>query len=493
MNTYAERKKSVPQPGEAAPAPENIQPQLDAMQNIDVHSGHSLQLEDGLKSRIEQHLGYDLSGVELRESRDAADMGAQAFAKGNVVHFAPGQFDQHSEQGQHLITHELSHVVQQARGGVHADVDGFNVNASAALEGAAEHSGDSFVSGGHSSLAAPLMSLPAMNADAAPVQGSFFGKIKNFFRKQKESFGFGRALRNKDNVVDEITAEHESTEADMVKAMREQGFSDDEIEAQKMFQRVNMSDSRAARYQEAQTQSRLAAGNFDDPRMMTNMASQLGRGTLTGASRDSMAARENSMIYNILAGNDEVRQAEGMADALTQKFDRQRRASGELDRINATKDEGNAAFTAAIQRYNARHGTQFNRDSGDVRAVRYLARHLRGLDDQTADTMFDDMVSGDKARMAPHIKAGIDKFMSAADLNAIDASRSDDELINGAANQIIASHDNMTLSDYISSNDFDAAALGVTPEYMQRYYDTKMAHGRRMGDAFVRLKRMKNN
>ena len=49
----------------------------------------------------------------------------------------------------------------------------------------------------------------------------------------------------------------------------------------------------------------------------------------------------------------------------------------------------------------------------------------------------------------------------------------------------------MTLSDYISSNDFDAAALGVTPEYMQRYYDTKMAHGRRMGDAFGRLKRLK--
>lgn len=139
MNTYAEKKRSVPQTRQTTPGQEHIQSQLDAMQNVDVHSGHSLQLEDSLKSRIEQHLGYDLSGVELRESQDAANMGAEAFAKGNVVHFAPGQFDQHSTQGQHLIAHELSHVVQQARGGVHADVDGFNVNASSAFESAADH------------------------------------------------------------------------------------------------------------------------------------------------------------------------------------------------------------------------------------------------------------------------------------------------------------------------------------------------------------------
>ena len=144
MNTYAEKKRAVlPHEQGADLRQESIAPQLNAMQNIDVHSGHSLRLEEGLKSRIEQHLGYDLSGVELRESADAADIGAEAFAKGNVVHFAPGQFNQHTERGQHLIAHELSHVVQQAKGGVHADVEGFNVNSSAALEGSADHAGDS--------------------------------------------------------------------------------------------------------------------------------------------------------------------------------------------------------------------------------------------------------------------------------------------------------------------------------------------------------------
>lgn len=198
MNTYAEKKRAVlPHEQGADLRQESIAPQLNAMQNIDVHSGHSLRLEEGLKSRIEQHLGYDLSGVELRESADAADIGAEAFAKGNVVHFAPGQFNQHTERGQHLIAHELSHVVQQAKGGVHADVEGFNVNSSAALEGAADHAGDSFVSGGHASLSAPLSSLPSMNADSAPIQGSFFGKIKDFFKKQKASFDFGMAARKR--------------------------------------------------------------------------------------------------------------------------------------------------------------------------------------------------------------------------------------------------------------------------------------------------------
>lgn len=221
MNTYAEKKRSVPQTRQTTPGQEHIQSQLDAMQNVDVHSGHSLQLEDSLKSRIEQHLGYDLSGVELRESQDAANMGAEAFAKGNVVHFAPGQFDQHSTQGQHLIAHELSHVVQQARGGVHADVDGFNVNASSAFESAADHAGDSFVSGGHGSLSAPLASLPSMNADAAPIQGSFMDSIKNFFGiKKREPVISGPTEVNNFGYDQELTDEErgrmtEATTADI--------------------------------------------------------------------------------------------------------------------------------------------------------------------------------------------------------------------------------------------------------------------------------------
>lgn len=492
MNTYAEKKRAVlPHEQGADLRQKSIAPQLNALQNIDVHSGHSLRLEEGLKSRIEQHLGYDLSGVELRESADAADIGAEAFAKGNVVHFAPGQFDQHTERGQHLIAHELSHVVQQAKGGVHADVEGFNVNSSAALEGAADHAGDSFVSGGHASLSAPLSSLPAMNADAAPIQGSFFGKIKDFFKKQKASFDFGRAARKKDKVVRGINAEHASDEEQMVKTMKEQGFTDEMIEAQKMFQRVNMSQSRGMRYQESQVGMMDAASSFTDPAMMNNFAARLGRGALTKSRQNSLAAEQDNMLNNVLAGNAESAQAEEMGRNISEKLRKQQAAGAVMDQIAQDRDVKDTAFTGTLARYNQRHGTNVNRDSGNVHAIRYLARHLNGLDDGEADKVMDDMLSGDKTKMAPYIKKEIDRFMQNADMNAIGDSASDDEVINGALPQILLSQDNMAIADSVKGG-FDAETLGVSPEYIEQYMEKKKRHAVKYGTASARLRRMKD-
>jgi hypothetical protein len=44
---------------------------------------------------------------------DAPAIGAQAFAHGNDVHFAPGKYDPSSREGRQLIAHEVTHVVQQ--------------------------------------------------------------------------------------------------------------------------------------------------------------------------------------------------------------------------------------------------------------------------------------------------------------------------------------------------------------------------------------------
>ena len=103
--------------------------------------------------------------VELRESSQPAEMDAKAFAKGNVVQFAPGQFRPDTEHGQQLIQHELAHVAQQARGGVRADVEGLNVNADEGLE----HQADL---GNVSAGAGAPVSVGGLNAEAAPVQGS---------------------------------------------------------------------------------------------------------------------------------------------------------------------------------------------------------------------------------------------------------------------------------------------------------------------------------
>jgi len=81
-------------------------------------SGNSLP--DELRARFEGSLGTDLSSVRVHteSSSHAATeaVGAHAYALGNDIHFAAGQYDPHSERGQHLIAHEVAHTVQQ-RGG----------------------------------------------------------------------------------------------------------------------------------------------------------------------------------------------------------------------------------------------------------------------------------------------------------------------------------------------------------------------------------------
>ena len=149
------------------------------------------------------------------------------------------------------------------------------------------------------------------------------------------------------------------------------------------------------------------------------------------------------MLNNVLAGNSESAQAEEMGRNISEKLRKQQAAGAVMDQIAQDRDVKDTAFTSTLARYNQRHGTNVNRDSGNVHAIRYLARHLNGLDDGEADKVMDDMLSGDKTKMAPYIKKEIDRFMQNADMNAIGDSASDDEVINGALPQILLSQDNM--------------------------------------------------
>lgn len=189
--TYIKRQREAAAKAPAGPAPEQAAPALaglqesgfeeavDAIQNVEPHAGRQLSLDDAMAGRMEQQFGIRMDQVELRESPQVEQMDARAFAKGNVVQFAPGQFRPDTEQGRQLIQHELGHVVQQARGGVRADMPGMNLNTDEGLEHQADL-GNLSAGGG-----AP-MSLGSLNAETAPMQGGFFDKIKNFFQKKKK-------------------------------------------------------------------------------------------------------------------------------------------------------------------------------------------------------------------------------------------------------------------------------------------------------------------
>jgi hypothetical protein len=65
--------------------------------------------------------GQDFSEVRVRTGPAAAEsahaVGAQAYTIGSNIVFGVGHYAPHSGAGQHLLTHELAHVVQQRRGG----------------------------------------------------------------------------------------------------------------------------------------------------------------------------------------------------------------------------------------------------------------------------------------------------------------------------------------------------------------------------------------
>jgi len=78
-------------------------------------------LTPDVRTRFESAFGADFGAVNLHTDANAAqltrDVQATAFTHGNNIYFSPGAYDPGSARGQHLLAHELTHVVQQGRGG----------------------------------------------------------------------------------------------------------------------------------------------------------------------------------------------------------------------------------------------------------------------------------------------------------------------------------------------------------------------------------------
>ena len=77
-----------------------------------------LPMPEALRSQMESGFGADFSGVRLHTGSRSADLSrgiqAKAFTYGNDIFFNRGQYSPDTTAGQHLIAHELTHVVQQS-------------------------------------------------------------------------------------------------------------------------------------------------------------------------------------------------------------------------------------------------------------------------------------------------------------------------------------------------------------------------------------------
>jgi hypothetical protein len=84
----------------------------------DVLASPGQALGESTRQLMEPRFGTDFSDVRVhtddRAGRSALAVQAKAYTSGTNVVFAPGAFRQHTRDGQTLIAHELSHVVQQS-------------------------------------------------------------------------------------------------------------------------------------------------------------------------------------------------------------------------------------------------------------------------------------------------------------------------------------------------------------------------------------------
>ena len=79
--------------------------------------GRGTKMKGSTLTEMEQGFGADFSHINIHTGAEAQTMseqlGAQAFTSGNDVYFNQGKYDPTTNEGKHLLAHELTHTIQQ--------------------------------------------------------------------------------------------------------------------------------------------------------------------------------------------------------------------------------------------------------------------------------------------------------------------------------------------------------------------------------------------
>jgi Domain of unknown function (DUF4157) len=84
--------------------------------------GSGSPLDPGVRAKLEPAMGVGLGAVSIHTDASAdmlaRSVNAEAFTTGSDVYFRSGRYNPHSDEGMHLLAHELTHTVQQSAGHV---------------------------------------------------------------------------------------------------------------------------------------------------------------------------------------------------------------------------------------------------------------------------------------------------------------------------------------------------------------------------------------
>lgn len=128
---------------------------------------------------FEPRFGYDFSTIRVHAdgdaARSAAELNAAAYAVGNDIVFAAGQFSPYTADGQHLLAHELAHVVQAGAAGPASSVASLEGEATRAAAAVRDGRPMPAVSGSANGVGVPLRGPPPSATDV-PTFGNLYGE-----------------------------------------------------------------------------------------------------------------------------------------------------------------------------------------------------------------------------------------------------------------------------------------------------------------------------
>jgi hypothetical protein len=149
-------------PGRTLEVPRSVESYLNSS------GGDGQPLSESNRALMEPRFGSDFSGVRVHNDEQAVgavrELNAQAFTRGEHIYFGAGYYQPDMPLGQRLLTHELTHVVQQRQGRVKPTVQaqGVAINDDAELE-----------------LEADAMGAKALQMKRAPIRDPSFHHLQN--------------------------------------------------------------------------------------------------------------------------------------------------------------------------------------------------------------------------------------------------------------------------------------------------------------------------
>jgi hypothetical protein len=163
-------KRRSPEKESGVPAPGQVH-----------HSGAGRPLDSSTLAVMGSRFGYDFGGVRVHDGPEAAGsaraLNARAYTVGSDVFLGDGQHIEGILEGQELIAHELTHVVQQSANHLGAGANVQNLPISDGSEGEAVQVEDAIVR--HQSM--PAVSgkgVAVMRAGILPTQAAVVSAIK---------------------------------------------------------------------------------------------------------------------------------------------------------------------------------------------------------------------------------------------------------------------------------------------------------------------------